>query len=232
MTSDAAACAYLADTAEAYRRYEEDITRLTAGAAARWNRSLRRAARRYEHATNGGTMTITARTARSTVTAAASAAVLAAALTAAAVPASASAHAPRCRNGQVAIVLEHPVAQGGSSGWTVVLQDKARAACTISGYPHLGLAGRHGQRLRSTTQDGPTYFHGDPGARKVTLRPGQFADAWLAYGTVSGPGSVHAHSLTIRMAGAVEHKAAILSGGTVTITRGVLNVTAWAPRKG
>ena len=232
MTADAAACAYLADTAEAYRRYEEDITRLTAGAAARWHRNLARAARRYEHATNGGTMNITARTARSTATAAASAAVLAAALTAAAVPASASAHAPRCRTGQVAIVLEHPAAQGGSSGWTVVLQDKARAACTISGYPHLGLAGKHGQRLRSTVIDGSTIFHGDPGASSVILQPGGFAEAWLAYGTVSGPGSVRAHAVTIRIEGDASHKTAILASGTVPITRAVLDVTAWKLRKG
>jgi hypothetical protein len=129
-------------------------------------------------------------------------------------------------------VLTRPVQSGGSTGWTIEAQDKGNAACTISGYPHLGLQGKHGQRLRSTAQDGPTYFHGDPGARKVTLRPGQFAVAWLAYGTVSGPGSVHAHSLTIRMAGDVSHKTAILASGTVTVTRAVVDVTAWKIRKG
>ena len=119
---------------------------------------------------------------------------------------------------------------GGSTGLTITVQDKGGTSCTLAGYPRLGLEGRHGQRLRSTTQDGPTYFHGDPGAHTVTLQPGGFARAWLAFGTVSGPGSVKAHALTIRMQGAASHKTDVLASRTVTITRGVLDVTAWAPR--
>ena len=162
MTTGTAACAYLAETARAYAEYETEITEATAGAGARWHRKIRRAARRYARATaiNGGNeMTMTTRTARSLVTTAGCAALAAAALTSAAIPASASAQAPRCRTGQVAVTLEHPVRQGGNEGWTIGLQDKGNAACTVSGYPRLGLEGRHGQRLRSTTQDGPTYFH-------------------------------------------------------------------------
>ena len=235
MTADTAACTYLAETARAYAEYQAEITGATAGAGARWHRKIRRAARRYERATaitNGGTMNITARTARSLAMTASCAALAGAALTAAAVPASASAHVGRCRNGQVAIVLTHPVQQGGSQGWTVEAQDKGNTACTISGYPRLGLQGRHGQRLRSTVEDGTTPFHGDPGASVVVLQPAGFAQAWLAYGTVSGPGSVNAHALTIRIQGAASHKTAILASGTVTVTRAVVDVTAWKLRKG
>ena len=64
----------------------------------------------------------------------------------------------------------------------------------------------------------------------MSLQPGGFAVAWLAYGTVSGPGNVRAHSLTIRTEGAASHKTVILASRSVTITRGVLDVTAWAPR--
>ena len=229
----AAACAYFRDIDGAYAAYQSEIARATALAEARWYRTHRRAARRYARATaiNGGNeMTMTTRTARSLVTTAGCAALAAAALTSAAIPASASAQAPRCRTGQVAVTLEHPVRQGGNEGWTIGLQNKGNAACTVSGYPRLGLEGRHGQRLRSTTQDGPTYFHGDPGPSPVILQPGGFAVAWLAYGTVSGPGNVHAHSLTIRTEGAASHKTVILASRSVIIPRGVLDVTAWAPR--
>ena len=176
------------------------------------------------HANGGNTMNRTA------LVTTAGAAVLAASVAAAAVPASASAQAPRCRTGQIAVTLEHPVRQGGNEGWTIEVQDKGNAACAIRGYPRLVLEGRHGQRLRSTTQDGPTYFHADPGASPVILQPGGFAVAWLAYGTVSGPGSVRAHSLTVRIQGAASHKTDVLASRSVTVTRGVLDVTAWAPR--
>ena len=229
MTADAAACAYLAETAKAYAEYETEITRATAGAGARWHEKLGAARRRLEQATNGGT-TMTAPTARTLAATAACAALIAASVACAAIPASASAQAPRCRTGQVAVTLDHPVRQGGNEGWTIEVQDKGNAACAIRGYPRLGLEGRHGQRLRSTTQDGPTYFHGDPGPSPVILQPGGFAVAWLAYGTVSGSGNVRAHSLTIRTEGAASHKTDVLASRSVTITRGMLDVTAWAPR--
>ena len=229
MTADAAACAYLAETAKAYAEYETEITRATAGAGARWHEKLGAARRRLEQATNGGT-TMTAPTARTLAATAACAALIAASVACAAIPASASAQAPRCRTGQVAVTLDHPVRQGGNEGWTIGLQNKGAASCTVRGYPRLGLEGKHGQRLRSTTIDGPTYFHGDPGSSVITLAPGGMAVAYAAYGTVSGPGSVRASLLTIRLRGASQHKDGVLPGAPVTITRGVLSVTAWAPR--
>ena len=235
MTDSPAACAYLAEITEAYADYESEITRATAGAGARWHRKIRRAARRYERATaiNGGTeMTARTNTIRALTATTAGAAFLAASVASAAVPASASAQAARCRTGQIAVTLEHPVRQGGNQGWTIGLQDKGNAACTVSGYPRLGLEGRHGQRLRSITQDGPTYFHADPAPSSVILQPGGFAVAWLAYGTVSGSGNVRARALTIRTEGAASHKTVILASRSVTITRGVLDVTAWKLRKG
>ena len=229
MTADAAACAYLAETAKAYAEYETEITRATAGAGARWHEKLGAARRRLEQATNGGT-TMTAPTARTLAATAACAALIAASVACAAIPASASAQAPRCRTGQVAVTLDHPVRQGGNEGWTIGLQNKGAASCTVRGYPRLGLEGKHGQRLRSTTIDGPTYFHGDPGSSVITLAPGAMAVAYASYGTVSGPGSVRASLLTVRLRGASQHKDGVLPGAPVTITRGVLSVTAWAPR--
>ena len=229
MSADTAACAYLAETAKAYAEYETEITRATAGAGARWHEKLGAARRRLEQATNGGT-TMTAPTARTLAATAACAALIAASVACAAIPASASAQAPRCRTRQVAVTLDHPVRQGGNEGWTIGLQNKGAASCTVRGYPRLGLEGKHGQRLRSTTQDGPTYFHGDPGSSVITLAPGGMAVAYAAYGTVSGPGSVRASLLTIRLRGASQHKDGVLPGAPVTITRGVLSVTAWAPR--
>ena len=231
MSADTAACAYLAETAKAYAEYQDEITRAAARAGARWHEKLGAARRRLEQATNGGT-TMTAPTARTLAATAACAALIAASVACAAIPASASAQAPRCRTGQVAVTLDHPVRQGGNEGWTIGLQNKGAASCTVRGYPRLGLEGKHGQRLRSTTQDGPTYFHGDPGPSPVILQPGGFAVAWLAYGTVSGPGSVRAHSLTVRIQGAASHKTDVLASRSVTVTRGVLDVTALAPGKG
>ena len=231
MITDPAACAYLAEITEAYAQYETEITGATAGAGARWHRKIHAARLRLAAATASPTGETMNRTAIRTA-AASCAALAAASVTLAAVPASASAHAPRCRTGQVAIVLTHPVAQGGSTGWTIEAQDKGHAACTIGGYPRLGLQGRHGQRLRSTVIDGSTIFHASPAPSVVTLEPGGFAEAWLAYGTVSGPGSVNAHALTIRMQGAASHKTAVLASGTVPVTRAVVDVTAWKLRKG
>ena len=231
MITDPAACAYLGEIDAASRDYQDELGRLTQLAAVRWHRKIHAARLRLAAATASPTGETMNRTAIRTA-AASCAALAAASVTLAAVPASASAHAPRCRTGQVAIVLTHPVAQGGSTGWTIEAQDKGNTACTISGYPRLGLEGRHGQRLRSTVEDGTTPFHGDPGASVVVLQPAGFAQAWLAYGTVSGPGSVNAHALTIRIQGAASHKTAILASGTVTVTRAVVDVTAWKLRKG
>jgi hypothetical protein len=177
-------------------------------------------------------MKLTARTARSAAVGLGSAAAFLAAITSAAIPADASANAARCRTGQLAIVLEHPVAQGGNQGWTIVAQDKGNTACTVSGYPKLGLRDSRGNLVRSVTSDGRTFFHGDPGASTVTLLPGGFARAFLSYGTVSGSGNVRAHELTVRVKGAARHKTGVLAAGSVTVTRGVLEVTAWQARKG
>ena len=229
MSADTAACAYLAETAKAYAEYQDEITRATAGAGARWHEKLGAARRRLEQATNGGT-TMTAPTARTLAATAACAALIAASVACAAIPASASAQAPRCRTGQLAVTLEHPVQSGGNTGLTVVIEDKGNASCTVTGYPRLGLRARDGAYRRSTTIDGPTYFHGDPGSSVITLAPGAMAVAYASYGTVSGPGSVRASLLTVRLRGASQHKDGVLPGAPVTITRGVLSVTAWAPR--
>ena len=233
MTTGTAASAYLAEIDEASAAYQSEIKRATALAEARWYRTHRRAARRFRRATaiNGGTeMTARTNTIRALTATTAGAALLAASVASAAVPASAASHVARCRTGQIAVTLEHPVRQGGNEGWTIGLQNKGAASCTVRGYPRLGLEGKHGQRLRSTTIDGPTYFHGDPGSSVITLAPGGMAVAYAAYGTVSGPGSVRASLLTIRLRGASQHKDGVLPGAPVTITRGVLSVTAWAPR--
>ena len=70
MTAGTAACAYLAETAQAYAEYQDEIGRATAGAGARWNRKIRAARLRHEAATTSGgnTLNITARTARSLAT--------------------------------------------------------------------------------------------------------------------------------------------------------------------
>ena len=169
-------------------------------------------------------MTITARSLAS-LTALGSAALIAAVLTSA-LPAQAAPLPPRCLTNNLETSLEHPVSQLGNAGAVLVEGNRGTAACTIRGYPKLGLT-RHGHHLRSTTTDGPTYFQPDPGASVIVLAPHATATAYVGYGTVSGSGNVTASRLTVRIDGARWHHSVPLPGGPLSITNGHLSVTAW-----
>lgn len=154
------------------------------------------------------------------------AALIAASVTAAAIPASASATPPRCSAYHLVTALEDPVATGGNTGAVLVAGNNGKAACTIRGYPKLGLT-RHGAHVPSTTTDGPTYFQSDPGPSVIVLQPHATATAYVGYGTVSGSGNVTASRLTVRIDGARWHHSVPLPGGPLSITNGHLSVTAW-----
>ena len=171
---------------------------------------------------NGGPMT-TARI----LTTLTGAALIAASVTAAAIPASASATPPRCSAYHLVTALEDPVATGGNTGAVLVAGNNGRTACTVSGYPRLGLT-RHGRHVPSATTDGATYFQPDPGPSVIVLPPHATAVAYVGYGTVSGTGNVRASRLTVRIRGARWGHSVRLPGAPTAITNGVLTVTAWA----
>jgi Protein of unknown function (DUF4232) len=174
--------------------------------------------------TTGGTMTIN-RTVRAAAILLAGFAPIA--LLAVATRASAATVPPRCRTHDVTLSLRHPVSSGGNEGLTIAVRNTGRAACTVRGYPRLGLT-LHGQRVKSRTGDGSTYFHADPGPSVVTIAPGGTARAFLGFGTVSGTGNVRASAVTVAWRGASWRKTAPLPAAPVTVTGGKLTVTAWA----
>jgi len=140
-------------------------------------------------------------------------------------PAGAAVFYPRCKTSAISLSLRHPVSSGGNTGVTITLRNDGAASCSLRGYPALGLE-LHGLRVKSSTEDGGTYFSRDPGPSVVVLAPGAAAKAHLSYGS-DGIHGVLASDVTVSWHGAHWHRTARLHGAPVTIWRGALAVTAW-----
>ena len=93
--------------------------------------------------------------------------------------ASPAAPAPRC--------LEHNLATGlfgyesgrydnqGQGGFILTLTNTGSGACSLKGYPGLGLQNARHHTVRSRTHWGSTYFAADPGRHLIVLSPGETA---------------------------------------------------------
>ncbi|WP_433859588.1 DUF4232 domain-containing protein [Streptomyces kronopolitis] len=95
--------------------------------------------------------------------------------------------------------------------------------CAISGYPGLALEAAGHSAIKTTVHRGDTYFAKDPGAHRVTLKPGKSAYADLVW-SHAGP-SVKAKYLQVSPTGGNAH--GILPFAK-DVDGGSLSVTAWS----
>ncbi|PBC86872.1 MULTISPECIES: DUF4232 domain-containing protein [unclassified Streptomyces] len=171
-------------------------------------------------------MTIRGLRTAATVTAAVALAVGAGAGMASAAGAAGSGAAGACRPG----TLKVATTSAGSSqigmnheGTYLKVTNTGTSACAIGGYPGLALEGAGHTALKTTAYHGDTYFAKDPGAHRITLKPGKSAFADLVW-THAGP-SVRAKYLQVSPTGSNSHGVVAFDKA---VDGGKLGVTAWS----
>ncbi|MFI1968593.1 hypothetical protein BLA24_05920 [Streptomyces cinnamoneus] len=120
-----------------------------------------------------------------------------------------------------------PGGQSGMSheGTVLTLTNTSDHTCALRGYPGLGLEdARHGP-LETHTSWGSTYFIPDPGKQTLRLRPGESAEAGLAWAHADAPTMVQARYLEITPPASRDHLTVPFDK---TVTNGDLSVTAFA----
>jgi hypothetical protein len=138
---------------------------------------------------------------------------------------------PRC--------LQHNLAAGlygyesgyydgrGQGGFILTLTNTGGAACSLTGYPGLGLQNSRHHDVRSRTHWGPTYFARDPGRHLIVLSPGETASASIAF-VYTGRNAAHATYLEVTPPNAYRHAVIAIPGGIGKISTPDLYVTAMA----
>ncbi|GAA1905028.1 DUF4232 domain-containing protein [Streptantibioticus ferralitis] len=168
-------------------------------------------------------------TARKTAAAAAGIALAAGTVLTTAEVASAAPAAPAatCTTSALHASLVDKGSQVGMShiGKVLVLKNTSGRTCALRGYPGLRLEnGRH-QPQTTHTHWGGTYFVPDPGTKTIALRPGQSAEADLAWADADAPRMVHAGYLELTPPGSRTHLTIPFKN---VVTNGDLSVTAFA----
>jgi Protein of unknown function (DUF4232) len=154
-----------------------------------------------------------------------------AATAAPATPAAGSA-VPRCAEGSLAAGLygyESGNYDGqGQGGFILTLTNKSGGACSLKGYPGLGLQNARHHEVRSRTHWGPTYFAADPGRHLIVLSPGETASASIGFVYAGHRKAAHATYLEVTPPNAYRHAVITIPDGIGKISTPDLYVTAMA----
>jgi hypothetical protein len=112
-------------------------------------------------------------------------------------------------------------------GVMLTLKNTTRHTCALRGYPGLGLENARHQVLHSRTSWGSTWYATDPGKRTLFLKPGQTAQANIAWTHVNTgtSGAVKASCLEVTPPASRAHK---LLPFNEWVDFGRLDVTAMA----
>jgi hypothetical protein len=106
--------------------------------------------------------------------------------TTSATPVTTQAGPARCHvTGLSATIGAYGVATG-HVGATITFTNTSTSACTLDGYPGLGLIGATGQALATTVHRGTSYTVPAIAPRSVTLEPGQEASFLIGYNDATG----------------------------------------------
>jgi hypothetical protein len=137
---------------------------------------------------------------------------------------------PRCVTRHLSAGLHGFQVGLGNRGFILTLTNAGNSACSLDGYPGLGLEDAAHQMLPSHTHWGDTYFDPqNPGRRLIVLSPGETVSADFAFGAGTG-GSTDsvATYLAVTPPNAFKHLTVLLPGAPVRIDHGRLFVTAMA----
>jgi hypothetical protein len=136
---------------------------------------------------------------------------------------------PRCLATHLSAGLHGFQALVANRGFILTLTNTGNSACTLYGYPGLGLQDRRHHVLPSHTHWGSTYFDQDPGRHLLVLSPGETLSADFAFGAGTGGATDSvATYLEVTPPNAFKYLTVRLPGAPVRIDHGRLFVTAMA----
>ncbi len=140
-----------------------------------------------------------------------------------------AASVPRCQTQHLSAGLHGHQALVGNRGFILTLTNTGSSACSLYGYPGLGLQDAAHHVRPAHTHWGSTYFDQDQGRHLIVLSPGETASADFAYfsGTGGSTDSVATY-LEVTPPNAVKHLIVRIPGAPVRIDHGNLFVNAMA----
>jgi hypothetical protein len=116
----------------------------------------------------------------------------------------------------------------GQGGFILTLTNTGGGACSLNGYPGLGLENARHHTVRSRTHWGPTYFAADPGRHLIVLSPGETASASIGFVYAGHRKAAHATYLEVTLPNAYRHAVITIPDGIGKISTPDLYVTAMA----
>jgi hypothetical protein len=140
----------------------------------------------------------------------------------------AAAATPTCTASGLSASLHHGLAGGmNHQGVELRLKNTSGHTCALRGYPGLGLENARHKTLKSTTTWGSTWYADNPGTSTIALKPGQSAQAVIAWthADEGTSGARHAAYLQVTPPASTTHKTVKF---TAWVDNGKLSVTALA----
>jgi hypothetical protein len=116
----------------------------------------------------------------------------------------------------------------GQGGFILTLTNTGSMACSLKGYPGLGLENARHHTVRSRTHWGSTYFAADPGRHLIVLSPGETASASIGFVYAGPRKAAHATYLEVTPPNAYDHAVITIPDGIGMISTPDLYVTAMA----